>query len=356
MSTEQTFHAVPADAASTDPVDRVIRYHLRTKHHFNRYARSLGFLDWANQPDPFRRYAGAQLIPLPLLGPEDEPRSPSYEGIYRQGAVRSRSVTMATLSRFLEFALALSAWKRAGETQWALRSNPSSGNLHPTEGYLVLPSPVHPDLPPGLYHYAPREHGLERRADFPAEQMARLLHPFPLFSFLMGLTSVHWRESWKYGERAFRYCNHDVGHAIGSVRIAAATLGWKMLLLDGMDQSTVATLLGTDRREDYADAELEHPDCVAVVWPVEDVRHEAAGEGVDASIPLYLESTIVKHLSAARWHGKANRLSRDNPVPWEIIDDVAAASWKPTFDESSLTLPDTEYWPATHRRATPPPA
>ena len=29
----------------------------------------------------------------------------------------------------------------------------------------------------------------------------------------MALTSITWREAWKYGERAFRYCNHDVGHA-----------------------------------------------------------------------------------------------------------------------------------------------
>ena len=36
----------------TDPVDQIIRYHLQTKHHFNRYARALGYLDWANQPDP----------------------------------------------------------------------------------------------------------------------------------------------------------------------------------------------------------------------------------------------------------------------------------------------------------------
>jgi hypothetical protein len=31
-------------------------YRQQTKHHFFRYARSLGTLDWANQPDPFRRY------------------------------------------------------------------------------------------------------------------------------------------------------------------------------------------------------------------------------------------------------------------------------------------------------------
>jgi SagB-type dehydrogenase family enzyme len=350
MSADHPVHRGTGDAASTDPVDRVIRYHLRTKHHFNRYARSLGFLDWANQPDPFRRYDGARLIRLPLLSPEEEPRSPSYEAIYRRGAVPGRPVTMAALSRFFEFALALSAWKRAGEMEWALRSNPSSGNLHPTEGYLVLPSFGDVDLPSGLYHYAPKEHGLELRAEFPADQTARLLDLFPPFSFLIGLSSVHWRESWKYGERAFRYCNHDVGHAIGSARIAAATLGWSMVLLDGTDQQTVGTLLGTNRREDYGEAEPEHPDCVAVMWPTQDVRREGSsvrgipddvrGEG---SIPLFLDPAAVKELWAgAQWHGKANRLSRDQPVPWEIIDEAAAASWKSTFQSDSLPLPELQ--------------
>ena len=68
-----------------------------------------------------------------------------------------------------------------------------------------------------------------------------------------------------------------MGHAIGSARIAAATLGWKMVLLDAMDQGTVAMLLGVDRTNDFLNAEAEHPDCLAVVWPAEDVRGEALG-------------------------------------------------------------------------------
>ena len=140
----------PPEPATPDPVDLVIRYHIQTKHHFNRYARSMGFLDWANQPDPFRRFAGAELIPLPLLKPDDEPVSPTYEAIYQPGAVAGQPATVRTLSRFFEFALALSAWKRGGETEWALRSNPSSGNLHPTEGYVVLPQIDGLDLRPGL--------------------------------------------------------------------------------------------------------------------------------------------------------------------------------------------------------------
>ncbi|MCB9711059.1 MAG: hypothetical protein H6749_07700, partial [Nitrospiraceae bacterium] len=39
---------LPADPLS--PLDQVTQYHQRTKHQFNRYARSLGYLDWANQP------------------------------------------------------------------------------------------------------------------------------------------------------------------------------------------------------------------------------------------------------------------------------------------------------------------
>jgi SagB-type dehydrogenase family enzyme len=344
MSTEKPVFAGPAEPVSTDPVDRVIRYHIQTKHHFNRYARALGYLDWANQPDPFRRFEGAPLVSLPLLTPDEEPVSPPYDAIYQPGAVPCQPGSLRTLSRFFEFALALSAWKKAGESEWALRSNPSSGNLHPTEGYLVLPQFDGLNLKPGLYHYAPKEHGLELRAEFPAEQIARLLAPFPPGAFLFGLTSVHWREAWKYGERAFRYCNHDVGHAIGTARIAAATLGWNMALLDGLSQNTTAMLLGTNRTDDFQDVELEHPDCLAVIWPLRDVKRETLGvkrkEMVD--IPLFPDPAVVKDLAECTWHGKANQLSRDHGVHWDIIDEAAEASWK-THDENTTKSLSTSF-------------
>src|SRR5215510_11899265 len=278
MNQEHLEQATGAKSNPTDPVDQIIHYHIQTKHHFNRYARTLGYLDWANQPDPFRRFEGARLIPLPLLKPEETPLSPTYdEIIYKKTCVACQPVKLETMSRFFEYALGSSAWKKAGEVEWALRSNPSSGNLHPTEGYIVLSQSNGLNFKPGLYHYAPKEHGLEFRAEFPAEQLSRLLTPFPPGAFLFGLTSVHWREAWKYGERAFRYCNHDVGHAIGTARIAAATLGWNMVLLDGLEQHTVAHLLGTDRVDDFAEVEPEHPDCLAVVWPYGNVRGEGLG-------------------------------------------------------------------------------
>jgi len=325
-------------------LELVMRYHEETKHHFNRYARALGYLDWANQPNPFRRYEGATLVRLPILSLDEEPLPPPYEHLYRPGAVPSAPVTIRSLSRLFEYALALSAWKQAGGTRWALRSNPSSGNLHPTEGYLLIGAVSGLASTPGLYHYAPREHGLERRADCPDELLAELLHAFPPQAFLVGLSSVHWREAWKYGERAFRYCQHDVGHAIATVRIAAATLGWSAVVLHCLADETVEDLLGLNRADDFAGAEREHPDLLMVVWPTDRARDWRRGE--ERVLPLFLDPALVSEMTKQQWYGKANRLSPDDPVPWEIIDAVAVASRKHSSEWHGLDWLDSPLTPS----------
>ena len=119
------------------PEEVVVAYHERTKHHFYRFAASLGYMDWATQPNPFRRYAGADLVrlPLPKAG-----RPLPYSQLYTIGAVPPEPLSLESVSLFFRYALSLTAWKRVHQTRWSLRANPSSGNLHPTEGYAVLPA------------------------------------------------------------------------------------------------------------------------------------------------------------------------------------------------------------------------
>ena len=131
-----------------------LRYHDQTKHHFNRFARSLGYLDWAMQPDPFRRYSGAATLDLPR-GPAAD--SVPYEALFDR-SVEPAPVSERSIGEFLRCSMGLSAWKQYGATRWALRVNPSSGNLHPTEAYLIREGRV--------YHYAPRDHALEERCVF----------------------------------------------------------------------------------------------------------------------------------------------------------------------------------------------
>ena len=239
-------------------------------------------------------------------------------------------MTLNSLSRFFEYGLSITAWKEYGGNRWALRSNPSSGNLHPTEGYLLIGEI--PDLPlkPGLYHYASKEHALEHRWQTATEAIEALLHPFPAEAFLVGLSSIHWREAWKYGERAFRYCQHDIGHALGTLRIAGAVLGWRVFLLAGLDDRTIGTLLGLNRLHEFDRAEPEFPELLCVVCPARD--------SPQASLPLSIEQTVLTYWEQGEWRGKANRLSRDNPVPWEIIDDATKASWKTSMEQSEFEL------------------
>lgn len=314
-----------------EPIEIVKQYHEQTKHEFNRYARSLGYMDWANQPDPFRRYEGAALFKLPLLTADDAPVAPSYESLYSPETISPQPLNLNSLSRLFEYSLSLTAWKEYGGNRWALRSNPSSGNLHPTEGYLLIRDEKNLSLEPGLYHYAPKEHGLEYRMRASNECLEELLQPFPPQTFLIGLSSIHWREAWKYGERAFRYCQHDIGHAIGTLRIAAATLGWRVFLLSGLDDPTVGRLLGLNRLDEFERAEPELPELICVVCPTLDPHLEL--------MPLTLNESAVENCVQDDWQGKANRLSRDNPIPWEIIDEVTKASWKYASEQSLLPLP-----------------
>ena len=298
------------EGVSTEEVQ--IAYHERTKHHFHRYAAALG-LDWATQPDPFRRYIGADLVHLPL--PKAGRALPYWQLYTKTTAMPSpEPLSLASVSLFFRYALSLTAWKQAGDTTWPLRTNPSSGNLHPTEGYVLLPAIDQICDTAAVYHYAPKEHALERRAVLDAKRWAQLTESFPEGSFFVGLSSVQWREAWKYGERAFRYCQHDIGHALASLRIAAAALGWKMELIDGVADSTLSSLLGLDRDEDFATAEREEAELLVLITPISATAFNTQYKPLTA------------HGSDVVWQGKANTLSPEHDVAWPVINDVAQAT------------------------------
>lgn len=301
-----------------DPLATVLAYHEQTKHRLDRYARGPETLDWDGQPDPFRRYAGAPVEMLPLTA---DTVAVTWEQLFEAQGVAVRPLDRTGVGLLLELSFALSAWKRHGPDRWAVRCNPSSGNLHPTEAYLLVRGAT--GLDDGLYHYAPREHALERRcrlADGIGEAQPRAF---------VALTAIHWREAWKYGERAFRYCQLDAGHALGALRYAAAVLGWRLRPVP-LDDTALAQLLGLDRDADFMDAEREAPELlyelVAADAPPAD---PAAWTGTD-------------------WRGRANRLDRHPMYRWPVIDAVAAATRAPALPEA----PPPAMAPAVH---APPP-
>ncbi|HEX9625839.1 MAG TPA: SagB/ThcOx family dehydrogenase [Acidiferrobacterales bacterium] len=294
-----------------DAGDTVYRYHDATKHRFHGFARGPGRLDWATQPDPFRRYAGAAVLPLSHPPPDT---GPDYESAFLEGGVTPVALDRDSLAQLLYDSLALSAWKQAGTSRWALRVNPSSGNLHPTEGYLLCGPVEGLTDTPLLAHYAPAAHALEVRRRFTPAQWQALVQGLPAGALLVGFSSIPWREAWKYGERAFRYCQHDIGHAIAALGIAAAGLGWKAVLLDALSDDALTALLGLSVAPD---PEVEIAECLLAVFP-----QGATGDVTGLSAPA------VAAIGALACDGVPNRLSPTHRA-WPIIDEVAAATRRP---------------------------
>ncbi len=296
----------------TTDLDTVIAYHEATKHRFERYASGPGRMDWATQPDPFRRYDGSRLISLEIGG---QGVDPAYASVFSANSkITPAPLNYQSVSRLLYDSMALSAWKSAGGVNWPLRINPSSGNLHPTECYLLCGAVSDLCTTPLVCHYAPKEHGLEIRTEVSRELWERLTERLPEGTILLGLTSIHWRESWKYGERAYRYCQLDVGHALGAIALAAAALGWQARLLEEPGSDQLGHLFGVTGQKG---AEAETPDCLLAIFPNGTMTGNLS-VNLDA-VPLF---------DSLPWQGTPSRLS---PAyrEWERIDKVAKACRKP---------------------------
>jgi len=288
--------------------DALVRaYHVRTKHRLDRYAAGPASLDWDAQPDPFRVWSGtaktvlprtAEAIPIPwdALAAE-RPAAP---------------LNLDSLGKLLQLCAAITAWKEYAGSRWALRANPSSGNLHLTETWVIARGVE--GLDDGLYHYQSRDHSLEQRASSPppsgesptsgdqgpGERAQRVPPP----ALWLGFSSIPWREAWKYGERAFRYCQLDMGHMLAAVCTAAALLGWKPRL-SALDSDAIAACLGLDRTSDFAGVEGEDPEAILALHPA------------DVGLPPS---------DWTRWHGRPSLLNPKPMYQWPVIDEVAQAS------------------------------
>jgi len=308
-------------ADMSKPIISVDEYHQRSKHSLQKYATGPDGLDWDTQPDPFRTFDHSPRFSLPLPAKN---LLVDFNDVYQQQRIQPAILDKNTIGALFELSMGLSAWKVYGKDRWALRVNPSSGNLHPTEAYILFGGTS--IIPAGVYHYHSHDHCLEQRCNLKpnTDEIGTLLGEN---DFLIGLSSIHWREAWKYGERAFRYCQHDVGHAIAAIRYAAAVLGWKVKLLDQVSDTQIATALGLNRAEDFAEAEMEAPDALLQV----------STNGETSALDIQALTDII---NAAQWKGLANCLSPDNRIHWGVIEEINQTCEKPVTKLSPWAPPD----------------
>lgn len=303
-------------ATREDALAQVRRYHDSTKHTVASVYGSRHMLDWANQPDPFRRYEGA---PVALLSRTPAmPRTGTFAALARCDASRRESRAAVALdaervSALLFHALAVSAWKQLQDdpsVRWSLRVNPSSGNLHPIEAHVIVRDGVD-GLEAGVHHYRADVHALELRArgDVVPSSIGDGA------SVRIALTSIAWREAWKYRARALRYCLLDAGHALGALLAAAAALDVDARVHFAFDDAALAAAIGVTGSD-------EVPVLVVSLGPA---RGDAARDPPTAFL------------------GTPNVLSED-VLEYVLLDLASKACATPALDADGV-VPTTEMFP-----------
>lgn len=269
-----------------------LAYHQATKHTVESIYRRQHTLDWGNMPDPFRHYEGVPVVDLPA--DPAPPAIPALKVLRGDVGAPSGGDGAAFLSRLLFYSASISASKVVPSTgyRYALRVNPSSGNLHPTEFHFLTRGLA--GWEDGLYHYRVSSHMAELRA-----RGAVLPDVPPGDPVVFLLSSIVWREAWKYQNRAYRYCLHDTGHAWQALALAARAIGCQARAVGEFPDDEVVTKCR------LADDE----------WPTLFVG--ISGPGVP----------VVKSQRGAveRLGGTPNRLSTD-VVPHPLIDAVHEAT------------------------------
>lgn len=277
----------------------VFSYHEETKHNHHKYAKSIGYMDWANQPNPYRTYENTLHVKLPFASNNT---TPPYHLLFDE-SLPSAPLLIDSISQFLQFSMGIAAIKSDGINEWALRCNASSGNLHPSEAYIILPPTTNISQKTTISHYGVQNHSLE----ILHKQDSNLWENLPQGSFLVALSSITYREVWKYGERAFRYVNLDAGHAKRSLQISAKTLGWKYRDIVLSDDA-LAKLFCFDKKENFSEHEL--PDMLMLITPTQYDKDVDLSELIDTKKEGYVASAIAT-----------------NYQNWPLIEEIEKATF-----------------------------
>lgn len=226
-------------------------YHEATKHSESRLRRNRHFLDFENQPIPFKLYRSLEAIPL--VRDFTALESPALGAISAGGAgaapLDEECVPdQSTLSRLLYLSAGITKRKRHPGGEIYFRAYPNTGGLYHIDVYLVCGDL--PGLSAGVYHFSPHDFALRRLRE--GDYRVMLAHvsgaegriaqaPVTLLT-----ASTYWRNAWKYQARAYRHCFWDAGTLHANLLAVAGTERLGASVVMGFADRSVEHLLGLD--------------------------------------------------------------------------------------------------------------
>jgi SagB-type dehydrogenase family enzyme len=193
-------------------------YHDATKHTYKSVRGKTNFIGWSTQPLQYKSYKSP--LKSIVLDFKDE------------------------IKRFLYLIGGITAKKSYPSVEYFVRSNPSAGALYPNELYFQARKVDGFDN--GIYHIDIKNG--EARLLYVLRDDEGVEYHFEdkslIDGFVFFISSVYYRSSWKYGNRAFRYCLLDGGHLLGSLEFNSYILGKQYNIMYGFDKDTLNQKFG----------------------------------------------------------------------------------------------------------------
>jgi SagB-type dehydrogenase family enzyme len=227
-------------------------YHTATKHSHRSVRTNPHFLDWGNQPLPFKIYPKLELVPLPRRF--GEAGMPALRAIAEVRGRESGVPDLQNLSQLLYFSAGITRRRTWSGGQIYFRAAACTGALYEIELYLVCATL--PDLEAGLYHYAADEFGLRklRTGDFrrllvdaTANEPAIAAAPVIILC-----TGTYWRNAWKYQARTYRHFGWDNGTILANLLAVSTSLDFRAEVICGFVDGDINRLLDIDSEREVA--------------------------------------------------------------------------------------------------------
>src|SRR5712664_3454324 len=228
-------------------------YHDATKHSYTSIRTNPHFMDWSNQPLPFRIY--------PTLQPMRLPGELRQTGVAALSAIAesvpphtNATPDLEAVAQLLYLSVGITRKRSYPGGERYFRAAACTGALYEVELYLVCGDLT--NLEAGLYHFAPAEFGLR---EMPFGDYRRLLleatggEPAITNAPLTIIcTCTYWRNAWKYQARTYRHFGWDNGTLITNLLAVATALGMSAKVVCGFVDATVNNLLDVDTQREAA--------------------------------------------------------------------------------------------------------
>jgi len=240
-------------AVTNRDLDAAWTYHNATKHSYASVRTGGHYLDWANQPAPFKVYPALAPIPLPREWPQSGVAALSAIA-ETASAVRSALPDLTALAALLHHSAGITRRRTFPGGELYFRAAACTGALYEVELYVVCGEL--PGLAAGVYHFSPAEFALRRlRAGDFRGVLVHATAGEPAISRAPAIvvsSAIYWRNAWKYQARTYRHFGWDTGTILANLLAIATALGLPARVVAGFADAEVNLLLDLDSEREVA--------------------------------------------------------------------------------------------------------